>query len=155
MCLNCIFLSEIIKCIIPCFRKKDESQETDFKDAVAVCLPLIKAAIRDIEKGAFPKNCSLNIEIPTSPPSNKVCKFYHDLICFRPYVVPKPCEETFRLRSLLESELSFNVQLEHDICASCFWFKMSWLLFLVFILLELYYCKPTFHLFFLDSFFIS
>ncbi|PON47109.1 Survival protein SurE-like phosphatase/nucleotidase [Parasponia andersonii] len=51
--------------------KKDESQEIHFKDAVAVCLPLINAAIRDIEKGIFPKNCSLNIEIPTLPLSNK------------------------------------------------------------------------------------
>ncbi|KAL0800723.1 hypothetical protein Bca101_055898 [Brassica carinata] len=51
--------------------KKDESQENDFKDAVGVCLPLINATIRDIEKGVFPKDCSLNIEIPTSPASNK------------------------------------------------------------------------------------
>ncbi|XP_042507332.1 5'-nucleotidase SurE-like [Macadamia integrifolia] len=51
--------------------KKDESSESDFKDAVKVCLPLIHAAIRDIEKGVFPKSCSLNIEIPTSPLTNK------------------------------------------------------------------------------------
>ncbi|KAL6285459.1 hypothetical protein ACE6H2_009849 [Prunus campanulata] len=51
--------------------RKDESQENDFKDAVAVCLPLINAAIRDIEKGIFPKSCFLNIEIPSSPLSNK------------------------------------------------------------------------------------
>ncbi|KAL5579454.1 hypothetical protein UlMin_011896 [Ulmus minor] len=50
---------------------KDDSQESDFKDAVSVCLPLINAAIRDIEKGLFPKSCSLNVEIPTSPLSNK------------------------------------------------------------------------------------
>ncbi|THF96448.1 hypothetical protein TEA_020635 [Camellia sinensis var. sinensis] len=55
--------------------KKDESQDTDFKDAVTVCLPLIKAAIRDIEKGIFPQSCLLNIEVPTSPLTNKVgCK---------------------------------------------------------------------------------
>ncbi|KAG6782112.1 uncharacterized protein [Populus alba] len=51
--------------------KKDESQDSDFKDAVAVCLPVINAAIRDIEKGVFPQSCSLNIEIPTSPSTNK------------------------------------------------------------------------------------
>ncbi|KAE8655468.1 hypothetical protein F3Y22_tig00117026pilonHSYRG00004 [Hibiscus syriacus] len=51
--------------------KREESQEDDFKDAVAVSLPLIKAAIRDIEKGVFPKSCSLNIEILTSPSANK------------------------------------------------------------------------------------
>lgn len=56
-------------------RKKDESQESDFKDAVTVCLPLINAAIRDIEKGVFPKSCLLNIEIPASPLTNKVCVF--------------------------------------------------------------------------------
>ncbi|GMP35136.1 hypothetical protein CsSME_00007710 [Camellia sinensis var. sinensis] len=55
--------------------KKDESQDTDFKDAVTVCLPLIKAAIRDIEKGIFPKSCLLNIEVPTSPLTNKGFKF--------------------------------------------------------------------------------
>ncbi|RDX58279.1 surE, partial [Mucuna pruriens] len=51
--------------------KKDESQETDFKDAAVLCLPLINAAIRDVVKGTFPKSCFLNIEIPTSPLSSK------------------------------------------------------------------------------------
>ncbi|TKY64353.1 5'-nucleotidase SurE [Spatholobus suberectus] len=51
--------------------KKDESQETDFKDAVVLCLPLINAAIRDVVQGNFPKSCFLNIEIPTSPLSSK------------------------------------------------------------------------------------
>lgn len=54
-------------------RKKDVSCESDLKDAVDVSLPLIHAALRDIEKGAFPKNCFLNIEIPSSPLTNKVC----------------------------------------------------------------------------------
>ncbi|KAM7254526.1 hypothetical protein ACFE04_003906 [Oxalis oulophora] len=51
--------------------KKDESKESDFKDAVSVCLPLINAAIRDIEKGVFPNSCSLHVEIPTAPLTNK------------------------------------------------------------------------------------
>ncbi|KAB2079071.1 hypothetical protein ES319_A06G207300v1 [Gossypium barbadense] len=51
--------------------KREESQESDFKDAVAVSLPLINAALRDIEKGVFPKSCFLSIEIPTSPKANK------------------------------------------------------------------------------------
>ncbi|KAL2554923.1 Survival protein SurE-like phosphatase/nucleotidase [Forsythia ovata] len=51
--------------------KSDGSEERDFKDAVTVCLPLMNAAIRDIEKGVFPKNCSLNVEVPTSPLTNK------------------------------------------------------------------------------------
>ncbi|KAJ8467068.1 hypothetical protein OPV22_029620 [Ensete ventricosum] len=51
--------------------KKEKSQESDFKDAADVCLPLINAAIRDIEKGIFPRNCLLNIEIPTAPCANQ------------------------------------------------------------------------------------
>ncbi|PIN20667.1 5'-nucleotidase [Handroanthus impetiginosus] len=54
--------------------KKDESQECDFKDAVTVCLPLINAAIGDVEKGIFPKGLSLNVEVPTSPLTNKGLK---------------------------------------------------------------------------------
>jgi 5'-nucleotidase len=51
--------------------KKDESQESDLKDAVTVSFPLINAAIRDIEKELFPKSCSLIVEIPTAPLTNK------------------------------------------------------------------------------------
>ncbi|XP_058005052.1 uncharacterized protein LOC110642301 isoform X2 [Hevea brasiliensis] len=51
--------------------KKNESKESDFKDAAAVCRPLINAAVRDIEKGSFPKSCSLHIEIPSSPSTNR------------------------------------------------------------------------------------
>ncbi|GFZ08110.1 survival protein SurE-like phosphatase/nucleotidase [Actinidia rufa] len=51
--------------------KKDESQDSDFKDAATVCLPLITAAIRDIKKGIFPKSCLLNVEVPTSALTNK------------------------------------------------------------------------------------
>ncbi|RDX62246.1 surE [Mucuna pruriens] len=64
---------EALICGVPALSisKKDESKEDDFKDAVSVCLPIINAAIRDVEKGTFPKSCFLNIEIPTSPLSNK------------------------------------------------------------------------------------
>ncbi|XP_020586373.1 uncharacterized protein LOC110028737 isoform X2 [Phalaenopsis equestris] len=51
--------------------RKDESHESDFKDAVDVCLPLLRAAIRDADKGAFLKGCLINIEIPASPSTNK------------------------------------------------------------------------------------
>ncbi|KAM3232942.1 5'-nucleotidase SurE-like [Capsicum annuum] len=51
--------------------KKDESQESDFKDAVGVCLQLINAALRDIEKGAFPKCCLLHVQVPKTPLTNK------------------------------------------------------------------------------------
>ncbi|KAF9612306.1 hypothetical protein IFM89_038876 [Coptis chinensis] len=59
-------------------RKKNESHESDFMDAVDVCLPLIQATIGDIEKGVFPKSCSISIEIPTSPLKNKAVG---ELIC--------------------------------------------------------------------------
>lgn len=39
---------------------------------MSVCLPLINAAISDVEKGNFPKSCSLNVDVPTSPLKNKV-----------------------------------------------------------------------------------
>ncbi|XVE54058.1 hypothetical protein DITRI_Ditri03aG0052000 [Diplodiscus trichospermus] len=48
-------------------RKKDVSSESDLKNAANVCLPLISAAVRDIESGNFPESCSLNIEIPSCP----------------------------------------------------------------------------------------
>ncbi|XP_071741939.1 uncharacterized protein [Rutidosis leptorrhynchoides] len=51
--------------------KKGESQENHFKDAVSVCMPVIKAAIRDVEKGIFPKSSSLHITVPASPTENK------------------------------------------------------------------------------------
>ncbi|KAH0453302.1 hypothetical protein IEQ34_017626 [Dendrobium chrysotoxum] len=51
--------------------RKDENQESNFKDAVDVCLPLIRAAIRDADKGAFLKGCLMNIEIPGSPSTSK------------------------------------------------------------------------------------
>ncbi|KAD2394011.1 hypothetical protein E3N88_40988 [Mikania micrantha] len=51
--------------------KIGESQESYFKDAVSVCLPLIKAAIRDVEKGVFLKSSSLHITVPASPTENK------------------------------------------------------------------------------------
>lgn len=43
------------------------------KEAVGVCLPLIHAAVKGVEKGVFPKSCLLNIEIPSCPLANKVC----------------------------------------------------------------------------------
>ncbi|XP_076881151.1 uncharacterized protein LOC143529202 [Bidens hawaiensis] len=51
--------------------KKGESQESHFKDAVSVCLPIIKAAIRDVEKGVFLKSSSFHITVPTIPTENK------------------------------------------------------------------------------------
>ncbi|XP_051148195.1 uncharacterized protein LOC127263206 [Andrographis paniculata] len=54
--------------------KKDKSEESNFKDAVTVCLPIITATIRDIEKGVFPKGFLLDVEVPNSPLTNKGIK---------------------------------------------------------------------------------
>ncbi|RDX96636.1 surE, partial [Mucuna pruriens] len=62
---------EALICGVP---EKNVSCESDLKDAITVCLPLIHAAIRDIQRGIFPKNCFLNIGIPTCPLSNKGVK---------------------------------------------------------------------------------
>ncbi|XP_057830263.1 uncharacterized protein LOC131041246 isoform X2 [Cryptomeria japonica] len=51
--------------------KKDESCDSHFKEAAEICLPLIYAALRDIEKGAYPRDCLLNIDIPTRPSVHK------------------------------------------------------------------------------------
>ncbi|CAN6463079.1 unnamed protein product [Victoria cruziana] len=53
---------------------KDQNQEDVFKEAVDVCLPLINAAIRDIEKGIFPKRCFFNVEVPSTPSASKGLK---------------------------------------------------------------------------------
>ncbi|CAO1945240.1 unnamed protein product [Urochloa humidicola] len=51
--------------------KKDESKDSDFKDAAQACLPLIHAALADIEKGTFLKGSLLNIGVPSTPSANK------------------------------------------------------------------------------------
>jgi len=52
-------------------RKKDETKDSDFKDAAQACLPLINAALDDIVKGTFLRGCLLNIGIPSAPSANK------------------------------------------------------------------------------------
>lgn len=74
----CFFILSTTQLSILClcqknfFRKKDVSSETDLKDAASVCLPLIYATMKDIEKGTFPKGCLLNVNIPSCPLRNKV-----------------------------------------------------------------------------------
>lgn len=51
--------------------KKDESKDSDFRDAAQVCLPLINAALADIEKGTFLRGCLLNIGVPSPSSANK------------------------------------------------------------------------------------
>jgi 5'-nucleotidase len=53
-------------------RKKAQSSDTDFKEAAEISLPLIYAALRDIQKGVYPKDCCLNVNIPTRPSAHKV-----------------------------------------------------------------------------------
>ncbi|KAK4838713.1 hypothetical protein QYF36_015850 [Acer negundo] len=62
--------------------KKDVSCETDLKDAANVCLPLIYAAVNDIEKGNFPKGCLLNVDIPSCPLTNKGNGHLHVLMSY-------------------------------------------------------------------------
>ncbi|KAL2929352.1 5'-nucleotidase SurE [Bienertia sinuspersici] len=74
--------------IIGLVKKKGESQETDFKDAVGISVPLINAAIRDIGNGVFPQKCAFNIQIPTSPSTNKGFKvtkqsLYRSTLCWQ------------------------------------------------------------------------
>ncbi|CAL2272561.1 unnamed protein product [Prunus armeniaca] len=52
-------------------RKKDVICESDMKDAIGVSLPLIYAAVNSIQREVFPKSCLLDIEIPSSPLTNK------------------------------------------------------------------------------------
>ncbi|XP_006646255.3 5'-nucleotidase SurE [Oryza brachyantha] len=61
--------------------KKDESKDTDFKDAALVCLPLIHAALEGIEKGTFLRGCLLNIGVPSSPTTNKGFKLTKQSVC--------------------------------------------------------------------------
>ncbi|ONM38817.1 Survival protein SurE-like phosphatase/nucleotidase [Zea mays] len=51
--------------------KKDETKDSDFKDAAQACLPLINAALDDIEKGTFLRGCLLNIGVPSAPSAIK------------------------------------------------------------------------------------
>lgn len=46
--------------------KRGQSNDRDFKAAAGICLPLIHAALHDIEKGVFPKGFFLNIDVPTN-----------------------------------------------------------------------------------------
>ncbi|XP_052167791.1 uncharacterized protein LOC127784503 [Oryza glaberrima] len=63
--------------------KKDESKDSDFKDAAEVCLPLIHAALEGVEKGTFLRGCLLNIGVPSSPTTNKGFKLTKQSI-YRP-----------------------------------------------------------------------
>ncbi|KAL5227647.1 hypothetical protein ABZP36_015912 [Zizania latifolia] len=69
-------------CRICASRKKDESKDSDFKDAAEVCLPLIHAALEDIEKGTFLRGCLLNIAVPSSPSANKGFKLTKQSVYF-------------------------------------------------------------------------
>ncbi|KAI5055076.1 hypothetical protein GOP47_0030221 [Adiantum capillus-veneris] len=48
-----------------------ESVPSDFAAAAGICLPLIKAALRDLDKGILSASLFLNIDIPTSPSNHK------------------------------------------------------------------------------------
>ncbi|MCO5612191.1 hypothetical protein L7F22_066453 [Adiantum nelumboides] len=51
--------------------KRGKSAPTDFAVAAGVCLPLIKAALHDLDKGVLFASLFLSIEIPTFPSNHK------------------------------------------------------------------------------------
>jgi 5'-nucleotidase len=51
--------------------KRGKSSDDDFKSAAAVSLPLIKASLRDIQGGVYPKGFFLNVDLPASPSEHK------------------------------------------------------------------------------------
>lgn len=55
---------------------------------MAVCLPIVNAAMRDIEKGVYPKGFSFDVEVPTSPLANKVCSYLSLLFFFFYFLTP-------------------------------------------------------------------
>uniref|UniRef100_A0A0E0DNP8 Survival protein SurE-like phosphatase/nucleotidase domain-containing protein n=1 Tax=Oryza meridionalis TaxID=40149 RepID=A0A0E0DNP8_9ORYZ len=83
---NCgyeMFHSSAIAAAREALLKKDESKDSDFKDAAEVCLPLIHAALEGVEKGTFLRGCLLNIGVPSSPTTNKGFKLTKQSI-YRP-----------------------------------------------------------------------
>lgn len=67
---------EAFICGVPSFAlslnwKRGESNESDFTVAAAVCLPIILAALTDIERGVFLEGFFLNIDVPTNPAQHK------------------------------------------------------------------------------------
>jgi len=51
--------------------RKAQRGDTDFKEATKISLLLIYVALRYIQKGVYPKDCSLNVNIPTHPSAHK------------------------------------------------------------------------------------
>lgn len=103
------------------------SCESNLKDAVIVCLPLIHAAIRDIEKGTFPKSFLLNIEIPSCPLTNKVC-----FLCC--YVIGLCASIVIWVVLYIENDLSASM---------CLWYYKKviliiWMIFRVFSIAFIY-----------------
>lgn len=67
---------EAFICGVPSFAlsldwKKGESYEKDFNAAAAFCMPLVRSAVREIQKGSFHPGFFLNINMPTHPSKNK------------------------------------------------------------------------------------
>lgn len=77
--------STIVWCIIvlffvPCslflgiakFRIRGKSNVNDFTLAAKACLPIISAILAEIKTKHYPKNCFLNIDVPTDVVNHKV-----------------------------------------------------------------------------------
>ncbi|XP_024403245.1 uncharacterized protein [Physcomitrium patens] len=53
------------------WKRGGKSNDNDFKSAATVSLPLIKAALRDIQGGIYPEGFFFNVDIPTDPLEHK------------------------------------------------------------------------------------
>lgn len=51
--------------------KRGESVDTHYEEAAGLCLPLIKAVLRDLDRGVLSNSLSLNIDFPTHPSEHK------------------------------------------------------------------------------------
>lgn len=60
--------------LIGVFRVGGKSNVDDFTLAAEACLPIISAVVDEIKKKTYPRNCFLNIDVPTDVVHHKVCK---------------------------------------------------------------------------------
>lgn len=54
------------------FRVRGRSKVEDFALAAEACLPIINAILVEIKKKTYPRNCFLNIDVPTDVVNHKV-----------------------------------------------------------------------------------
>eukprot|EP00250_Pteridium_aquilinum_P006358 c16300_g1_i1 orf=357-1487(-) len=65
--------------------KTGESLDTDFDVTAGICLPLIKTALHDLDRGGLSNSFFLNVDIPTSPSENKGFKVTRQATLWLPF----------------------------------------------------------------------